>query len=157
MRIGDELPLETYTQKQISEELTVGKNPGPGKGPRLSLKLVGLERGPRQVITDQETENDLMPVTPAFLRTVKPLPGYFVKNALIVRVPIEADMPAFVRRLTSTPDLKDLDVQTSNGSRVVDATDLVARALYAFALISAICGTVALALFFARPRVRRRR
>ncbi len=49
-------------------------------------------------------------------------------------------MPAFVRRVTSTPDLENLDVQTTNGSRVVDATDLVARALYAFALISAICG-----------------
>jgi ABC-type lipoprotein release transport system permease subunit len=150
LRVGDELPLETYTQKQITEELSVGKNPGQGKGPRLSLRLVGLERGPRQVITDQETENDLMPVTPAFLQTVKPLPGAFVKNALIVRVPNEADMPAFVRRVTSTPDLKNLDVQTTNGSRVVDTTDLVARALYAFALISAICGTVALALFFAR-------
>jgi hypothetical protein len=150
LRVGDDLSLETYTQKQITEELQVGKNPGPGKGPRLSLRLVGLERGPRQVITDQETENDLMPVTPAFVRAVKPLPGAFVKNALIVRVPNEDDMAAFVRRVTNTPDLKNLDVQTTSGSRVVDATDLVARALYAFALISAICGTVALALFFAR-------
>ncbi len=150
LRVGDELPLETFTKKQIQEELTVGKNPGAGQGPRFSLRLVGLERGPRQVITDQETENDLIPVTSAFLRAVRPLPGAFVKNALIVRVPNDDDMRAFVRRLTSAPDLSGLDVQTSNGSRVVDATDLVARALYAFALISALCGTVALALFFAR-------
>jgi FtsX-like permease family len=147
--VGGDLPVETFTQAQINEELAVGKNPTKALGPHFSLRVVGLERGPRQIITDQETENDLTPVTPAFMRTAKPLPGTFA-NALIVRVPNESDVPTFVNRLHRTPALKDPLVEFTNGNRVVDATDLVARALYGFALLSAICGTVALALLFAR-------
>jgi hypothetical protein len=147
--VGGDLHLETYTQEQIDEQLSQGQNPGTPQGPKLTLHVVGLERGPRQVITDQETENDFFPVTPAFLRTVSPLPGVFA-NALIVRVPDEANVPAIVKRITNTPSLDGVQAEFTNDSRVVDATDLVAQALYVFALLSAVCGAIALALFFAR-------
>jgi putative ABC transport system permease protein len=147
--VGSDVALETFSQKQIEEQLAQGQSPKKAEGPAFKMRVVGLERGPRQIIQDVEAENDLTPVTPAFMRTVSPLPGTF-SSALIFRIPDEKKIPAFLQRVKATPALRDLDVEFTNGKRIVDATDLVARSLYAFALISAICGTVALALFFAR-------
>ncbi len=147
--LGDDLPLLTFTQKQISDDLSRGKNPGKPGGPALTLHIVGLERGPRQIINDVEAVNDITSVTPAFTRAFAPLPGIFA-DLVVVRVPDEKKLPAFVQRIKHTPGLENLVVESSSGRRVSDATDLVARALYVFALLSAICGTVALALFFAR-------
>ncbi len=147
--LGGELALETFTQQQLTEQLSQGQNPKKGEGPAFKMRVVGLERGPRQVTSDKEAENDFTLVTPAFMRTVKPLPGIYA-DALLVRVPDERRIPVFVNRVKSTPRLGDLQLEFTTRNRVVDATDLVGRALYIFALLSAICGTVALALFFAR-------
>jgi ABC-type lipoprotein release transport system permease subunit len=148
VKVGDDLPLATFTQKQVEKDLSQGRFPTPA-GQEITLRVVGLERGPRQIIADQESENDITPLTPAFSRTVSPLPGYFA-DALIFRVPDERDIPRVIRRINNTAELKEAGVEFTTGRRVVDATDLVARALYAFALVSAICGTIALALLFAR-------
>src|SRR2546421_648692 len=57
--LGGYLPLLTFTQKQIVDELSKGKNPGRPGGPAFTLHVVGLERGPRQIINDVEAENDI--------------------------------------------------------------------------------------------------
>jgi ABC-type lipoprotein release transport system permease subunit len=147
VHVGDSFQLDSYTPPQINQ-LGGGETRVDPAGPSFTLQVVGIERSARHIISDAGAEGEITVLTPAFTGAVSGEVGSYAE-VLILRVP-ESGVPSIVRRLASTPGLQQLSTQFTTSKRVVDAIDLVARGLYAFALLSAISGLVALVLFLAR-------
>ena len=150
--VGDRLGFESYTQQQI-EVFFGGGDGGAPAGPRVQLRVVGIERRPLDLGARGARGGVVVP-TPAFVQAYADRIGSFSGDILRVRARHgAADLPrvtAAARRIfggSPVYAVQPLGVETE-GAR--DAIDVLAVALWTFGAIAGLAGLVAIAIVMSR-------
>jgi hypothetical protein len=150
--IGGHLDAQSYTPQQVAT-FEKGLDAGPAAGPRPQLRVVGIVRRPLD-LGDRGAAGGVLVLTPAFTRQYASSIGTFGGTILRVRtVHGAADVPqvaAAARRIfrQSGPfGVQDLSIESA-GAR--NAIGVLTAALWVFAGVAAMAGTVSIAITMSR-------
>ena len=150
--VGDRLLFEAYTPQQIAVFME-GRDAGPPAGPRVQLRVVGIERRPLDLGARGARGGVVVP-TPAFVRENADRVGSFGGTILRVRARQGAADLARVtvaaRRIFGDSPfyaVQPLGIDTE-GPR--DAIDVLAVALWTFGAVAGLAALVAIAIMLRR-------
>ena len=155
LRVGDELPVESYTKQQVLAQLQSVPDVGAPAGPQARLRVVAIVRQPLD-LGDQNVLGGLIVLTPAFDRAYSDRIGTFGTRIRIRTDNGAADVPRVLaesRRIFGQAvfSAQGLAVETQGAS---DAIDVLTNALWIAALFAAAAGAVAIGIMLTvRDRV----
>ena len=151
LRVGDELPVESYTKQQVLAQLQSVPDVGAPAGPQARLRVVAIVRQPLD-LGDQNASGGLIVLTPAFDRAYSDRIGTFGTRIRIRTDNGAADVPRVLaesRRIFGQAvfSAQGLAVETQGAS---DAIDVLTNALWIAALFAAAAGAVAIGIMLTR-------
>ncbi len=151
IRAGSQLQFETFSAQQL-EQVIAGSDPGPPKGPKVQLHVVGIVRRPLD-LAGRGASGGVVVMTPAFVDRYGNEIGSF-GDVLRVRTRHgAADVPkavAAARRIfgkSARFDVQNLGIETE-GARA--AIDVLSVALWLFAAIAALAALAFIAVTVSR-------
>jgi putative ABC transport system permease protein len=145
--VGSDLPMYSFSAAQVQKARATSRDLGKPAGPKFTLHVVGIERGPRQINSDSQI-NELTALTPAFWQHFRRQVGSY-GSFLVLRVE-PAHIARFTKRVKAMPGMADAELVFGSPQRVQDALDVAGRALLLFAFLAGAAGLVVLALVFVR-------
>jgi ABC-type antimicrobial peptide transport system permease subunit len=148
--VGGHLDAESMTPAQTAMTFA-GKDPGPGAGPAIRLRIVGIYRRPLD-LGDLAASGGVVIETQAFDRAYAPRIGLFTTVLRVRTRAGAADVPAvtaaahrvFGQQFSTATDVS----AESHGAE--DAINVLTLALWIFAGIAALAGGVAISMVLAR-------
>jgi ABC-type lipoprotein release transport system permease subunit len=149
--VGDSFAMQALSPEQgrmLGESFETGETPdlGPPAGPRLRMRVVGIERS----VLDFGEEPNARPImfTPAFDRRYRDKIGTFSGFIARVRLTDGADgVPALVRRVGSRVDIDPAEFELEEPRETIRVT---AAGLLVVAVASGLATGAAIAIFVAR-------
>ena len=151
LRVGSDLDAESYTQAQIDHAVAGGAPGAPG-GPRVRLRVVGIVRRPLDLGV-RAASGGVALLTPAFGEKYQGRIGRFTD---VLRVKTDAgtsDVPrviATARKLWGAAPVfgvQPLGIETQGAN---SAIDVLTAALWIFAAVTALAGSVAIGIVLTR-------
>jgi ABC-type lipoprotein release transport system permease subunit len=155
LRVGDRITLSSFTPEQIAT-YEAGGNGGPAAGPTTRLRIVGIVRRPLD-LGDRAATGGVTVMTPAFTGRYRDDIGTFIGSVLRIRARHGAagvpEVLATVRSVFGRSagfNLQSLAIE-SQGAQ--DAINVLTVALWIFAGVAALAGTVAVVIILSRELV----
>jgi hypothetical protein len=149
--IGDHLEAQSYTPAQVVAGFS-GKDPGPPAGPNVRFRVVGIDRRPLD-LGDRAASGGVVVLTPAFDTTY---PGRIGLYTSVLRVRTQrgaADVPRVVaaaRKLWGKEQTFDVQGLAIESEGAHNAIDVLTQALWIFAGVAALAGTIAIGIVLSR-------
>ncbi len=150
--VGDGLDAESYTPAQAAVAVSGNNDPGPPAGPRVHLRIVGIDRRPLD-LGDKSANGGALILTPAFNRAYADQIGSF---GTLLRIRTEhgsADVPHLVaaaHRIFAGSSFFDAESVAVEGEGARNAIDVLTVALWVFAGVAALAGVVTIGIVLAR-------
>lgn len=152
LHVGDTLVLgSSFTPEQMAV-FRGGEDGGEPRGPRVRLRVVGIERRPFDLTTEGQ-DAAVSFLTPAFYRTYHDRIGSFLGENVRIRLDRgAAGIPAFTRATRGNAGTTDVTFRpaTFDTGGLQDSTDVLVVGLTLFAAIAGLAGLVAVAQALAR-------
>jgi hypothetical protein len=152
LRVGDTIDLDTFTQAQVNQ--ATGGPPPDALGPKVRIRIVGIERRPVDVGT--APTQTLFELPPGFDRAYGTRVGNFggqfdirTKHGLADRSAVTAAMQHIFPNGVSGQDAVQSDAQ-----RAQSAIDALTLALWIIAAVAALAGAVAIGIVMSREFAR---
>jgi hypothetical protein len=151
VRVGGNIPIESYSPDQISAILHGATNVGALSGPSLKLHVVGIDRLPLD-LGDQAEVGGWLILTPAFDRAYSHRIGIFGTGLRVRTYRGETDVPGVIASARhifggSLLSTQGLAVE-KEGAR--SAINVLATALWISAGVAALAGTAIIAIGLSR-------
>ncbi len=155
LRVGSHLDGRSFTQAQITKGFS-GGNPGPPAGPRIRLRVVGIDRRPLDLGV-RALAGGVALLTPGFADKYQGRIGLYTNVLRVKTVAGTADVPravAAARKLWGdayTFQVQPLGIETEGAH---SAIDVLTAALWIFAGVAALAGAVAIGIVLTRDVAR---
>src|SRR6478736_4892954 len=151
VRIGDRITASSLSPAQL-EAVVHGQDPGPSRGPRVTLPIVGIVRRPLD-LGDRAASGGVVILSPAFDRAYRHRMGIFTTVLRVRTVHGHADVArvsaAAQRAFGGSPTFQVTDLALENGG-AASAIDVVTLTLWIFAGVTALAGAVAIGVVLSR-------
>ncbi|MGZ4691483.1 MAG: FtsX-like permease family protein [Acidimicrobiia bacterium] len=151
LHVGDRIAASSLSPEQLSE-VTNGQDPGPSRGPRVVLHVVGVVRRPLD-LGDRAASGGVVILSPAFDREYRHRMGIFTT---VLRVRTVRGRPDISRvsaaakaAFGGSPFFQVTDLALENGG-AASAIDVVTLTLWIFAGVTALAGAVAIGVVLTR-------
>lgn len=151
LHIGDHIATGSLAPDQLAMVET-GRDPGPARGPRVVLNVVGIIRRPLD-LGDRAASGGVVILTPAFDRKYEHSIGIFTNVLRVRTVRGERDIaPVSATAQTlfgKSPFFQVNDLALENGG-AADAINVLTLALWTFAAVGSLAGAVAIGIVLTR-------
>ena len=149
--VGSHLRAGSMTPDQL-QQILEGHDPGPSRGPRIVLHVVGIVRRPLD-LGDRAATGGVVILTPAFAHRFAGRIGVFLNVLRVRTVHGPADLArvstAARRAFGSSGFFQIIDLARENGG-AESAIDVVTLALWIFAGVTALAGAIAVGIVLTR-------
>ena len=149
--VGSHLRAGSMTPDQL-QQILEGHDPGPSRGPRIVLHVVGIVRRPLD-LGDRAATGGVVILTPAFAHRFAGRIGVFLNVLRVRTVHGQADLArvstAARRAFGSSGFFQIVDLARENGG-AESAIDVVTLALWIFAGVTALAGAIAVGIVLTR-------
>jgi hypothetical protein len=151
LRVNSPLPVVSYTPAQITAALN-NKDPGGPEGPPVTLRVVGIVRRPLDLGV-RAAQGGIVLLTPAFTAKYEHRIGRWTDTVRVKTRAGAADVPRVVaaaRKLWGTAptfQVQPLGIETEGANKAID---VLTSALWIFALVGALAGSVAVVIVLIR-------
>jgi ABC-type lipoprotein release transport system permease subunit len=153
LHVGDHLDGFSYTAQQIEAAFTANSNPpGAPSGPSLRLRIVGIVERPLD-LGNRGANGGVLVETPAFYRKYL---GRIGSYGTVFRVRTThgaadvAQVAADTKRIFASAIFQQVSPLAVENDGAQDAISVLTAALWIFAAVAAVSGTVAIAIMLGR-------